>query len=635
MLGVKSTPGQLRGLEGLSSPLVGRDTQMALLNDRLKDLAEGAGSVVAVVGEAGLGKSTLIAALNKSDTSFKWLRGDALSYTSSVSYHPWRQVIRQAVDVNEDDTPAEVRAKLQSVRSDDLAFLEAILAVESEESAKVVAGIQGDALKKRMNDAVRGLIKSLTLENPLVVVFDDLHWSDDASLDLLLNVVELTVEQPILFICLFRPDKTASSWTLLQNMSKKLEDIFYSIDLEPLKVDQTATLLNNLLDANELPKAIRDLITSKGEGNPFFIEEIIRSLIETKQIVRENSHWEAAGDEAKISLPNTLRGVLSARIDRLPEASKSVLQDAAVIGRLFDLRVLKRLTGLNGGLNAHIQYLTEASLIEAMRDEYAFRHVLIQEATYESILIKKRTELHRQIGESMEQLYENRIEEFAPLLAYHFYSAGDEHSLKYDLIAGGKSARLYANADAIVHFSRALEVAKRIKTDNESITSIYIKLGQVYELSGQYERALEAYKDMQSLSVERGDRSMELKSLMALATIYSTLTPIHNAELGENILKQAVDLADELDDVPARAKLRWNLMLNYLFANRLADALEYCEPTVKLARQVGDPDQLAFTLNDTGRVYQGIGAYEKSFEVFNEANGIWQQLGNQVMLADN
>jgi class 3 adenylate cyclase/tetratricopeptide (TPR) repeat protein len=641
VLGAKSTPGRLRGLEGLSSPLVGRDVQFALLKDRLNDLAEGTGSVVAVVGEAGLGKSTLIAALKKSDSRFVWLRGDSLSYTSSISYYPWRQIIRQSVEAGDDDSPAEVRHKLGYVcecctlPGGDIPFLEAMLAVESEASAKVVMGFQGDALKQRMIDATRGFLCGLAVESPLVIVFDDLHWSDEASLNLLFNVLDLNAEQPILFICMSRPDKTVASWDSIQKMREKLGNGFHSIELEPLQGDQTETLLNNLLDANELPKSIRDLIVSKGEGNPFFIEEIIRSLIETKQIVRENSHWKAVGDEAKISLPNTLRGVLSARIDRLAETPKHVLQNAAVIGRLFDLRILKRLTGLNGGLDSHIQYLQEVSLIETLLNEYAFRHVLIQEATYESILIKKRTELHRQIGETLEKLHADRIEEFAPLLAYHFYSAGDERSLKYDLIAGEKSARLYANAEAVTHFRRALEVAKRFKAENESLTSIYVQLGQVYELSGKFERALETYKDMQSNSIARGDHSMELKSLMALATIYSTLTPLHNPELGETNLKQALDLADKLGDVPTQAKLRWNLMLNFLFSDRLIEALEYCEPTIALARQVGDLDQLAFALNDAGRVYQSIGAYEKAFEAFNEANELWTQQGNQVMLADN
>lgn len=641
VLGVRSTPGQLRGLEGLSSPLVGREVQLGLLNERLEDLRIGKGSVVAVVGEAGLGKSTLIAELKKSDSSFTWLRGDSLSYTRSVSYHPWRQIIRQSVDAHVDDSPAEVRRKLGYVcecctlPGGDIPFLEAMLAVESEESSKIVMGFQGDVLNQRMIDAMRGFLCGLAVESPLVIVFDDLHWSDEASLNLLLNVVDLNATQPMFFICMSRPDKTAAGWDSIQKMSGEVGDGFHSIELAPLQVNQTETLLGNLLGIMDLPESIKNLIIEKAEGNPFFVEEIIRSLIETKQIFRENSHWKAASDSAKISLPNTLRGVLSARIDRLPETSKHVLQNAAVIGRQFDVRVLKPLTSLNGGLDAQIHYLKESSLIEALQNEYVFRHVLIQEAAYESILIKKRAGLHRRIGEIMEDVHAERIEEFAPLLAYHFYSAGDERSLKYDILAGEKSARLYANAEAATHFSRALETAKRIDIESERLTSIYAQLGQVYELSGRYDRALETYKDMQFNSIERGERFMELKSLMALATIYSTLTPVHDSELGEASLKQALDLANQLEDVPAQAKLRWNLMLNYLFSDRVMDALEHCEPTIDLARQVGDLDQLAFALNDAGRVYQGIGAYEKAFEVFDEANKLWTRQGNQVMLADN
>jgi len=377
------------------------------------------------------------------------------------------------------------------------------------------------------------------------------------------------------------------------------------------------------------------MIVQRADGNPFFIEELIRSLIETKQITKENGKWQAVKEDAKVSLPGTLRGVLGARIDRLPETAKLVLQNASVIGRSFDLRVLKQLTSLNGSFDSQVQYLAETSLIEPVRSEYAFRHVLIQEAAYESILMKKRAELHRRIAETLEEIHSIRLEEYAPLIANHFYSAQDSRSLKYDLMAGKKAASLYANTDAITHFARALEVARRNNSDNETMASIYSQLGQAFELTGQYDHALDTYKDMQSTSIQRGDRSTELKSLIALATIYSTLTPIHDPELGERILKQAIDLADELKDVPSQAKLRWNLMLNYLFASRVAEALEYCEPTIALARQVGDRDQLAFTLNDAGRVYQSIGAYEKSFEVFNEANEIWTQLGNQIMLADN
>ena len=470
-LGTKINPGHLRGLEGLTSPLVGREAQLGLLNHQLEQLKVGAGSIVAVIGEAGLGKSTLIAELKKSNAEVTWLRGDALSYARSVSYFPWRQIVRQSIDAYEEDSPGEVRRKLNYVceccalPGGNMPLLEAMLSVESEESLQALIGVQGEALVQKMVNSVCGYLCGLAKDGPHVIVFDDLHWADEASLNLLLSLADLTETQPILFICILRPDKTAASWDAINKIQQKTAARYHSVSLEPLHEEQTDRLLSNLLGVKDLPKNVRDMIVERAGGNPFFIEELIRSLIETKQIVRENGVWRAVTDDAKVSLPDTLRGVLGARIDRLPELTKHVLQNASVIGRSFDLRVLKQLTSLNGGFDSQIQYLQEASLVEPFREEYAFRHVLIQEAAYDSILIKKRVELHRRIGETLAELHANRIEEFTPLLAYHFYIAQDSRSLKYDILAGEKAARLYANVEAATHFSRALEVAKRTKAE--------------------------------------------------------------------------------------------------------------------------------------------------------------------------
>ena len=643
VLGVKAIPGQSRGLDGLSSPLVGRETQLALLNERLEQLERGVGAVVAVMGEAGLGKSSLIGELKRSNKGSRhvWLRGDALSYARSISYFPWRQVIRQSIHAHEDDSPAEIRHKLRYVcdgctlPSGDILFLEAILAVESEESFQVVMGYQGEPLVQHMTEAVRGYLCGLASEHPLVIVFDDLHWADEASLNLLLSLVDLTNTQSILFICMLRPDKTVPSWDVNWEIQQTIGQRYQVIELEPLPPEQTDALLTNLLGVKGLPKSLRDLIVEKADGNPFFIEELIRSLIETKQIIRENSHWKAVSEDAKVSLPNTLRGVLGARIDRIPELSRHVLQNAAVIGRSFDLRVLKRLTNLNGGLNTHIQYLQEARLIEPARDDYMFRHVLIQEAAYDSILLKKRVELHHQIGEVLEELNENRIEEFAPLLAYHFYAAQDSHSLKYDLLAGEKAARLYANAEAATHFSRALEVAKRKGSDHHQLIQLYTQLGSVLELSGRYEQALENYEEMRAFGREQGESPAELTALMAKATIYSTYTRLHDPALSERTLIEALELSREMGDRAAQAKLNWNLMLTYLFSKRLDQALEHGQRALALARESDNTEQLAFILNDLCRLYACLGEFEKALTVVHEARSLWRLLDNQIMFADS
>ena len=643
VLGQKVAPGRLRGLEGINSQLVGRDEQLALLQRRLRRLEKGAGSFVAIIGEAGLGKSTLIAELKKSheDARCRWLRGDALSYTRSVSYFPWKQILHQSMDTRATDSPGEIRKKLRytcdccTIPGGDIPFLQALLAIEDEESAQVVSGVQGDALIQRMVDATRGYLCGIAMESPLAIVFDDLHWADEASLHLLLSLSDLVDTHPIYFICMLRPDTNVPSWVAVQKVREKLSKRFDTIQLEPLKAEQTDVVLHNLLGVQGLPKNVRDLIVEKSDGNPFFIEELIRSLIETGQLVRENGHWKVVREDAKVSLPNTLRGVLGARIDRLPETSKHVLQNAAVIGRSFDLRILRRLTGLNGGLDPQIQYLENVSLIEALLEDYTFRHVLIQEATYESILLKQRAELHRQIGQALEDLHANRIEEFAPLIAHHFYGAGDDRSLKYDLMAGEKSARLYANAEAAAHLRRALEVAKRVKGDASQIQQIFNQLGQVLELSGRYEQALAVYDDMHAFGRERADRSVEMSALMAKATIYSIFSQLHNPERSAKLLLNALEISQELGDRAAETKLSWNLMLNNLFSKRFDNALKHGETALTLARELGDSEQLAFVLNDLCRLYTCLGRFDDAYSVIQEARNLWIEQNNQVMLADS
>lgn len=648
VLAVKGTPGQLRGVEGLSSPLVGREAELALLEAQLEALSKGAGAFMAITGEAGLGKTSLIAKAHQQvmkDANINWLEGHALSYTQSVSYFPWRQVIRQAIGAQDNDTPSEVRQKLHYVCSccslpgGDTAFLEAMLAVESEQSLKEVSGYQGEALVQRMIDATRGYFCGLAHEAPLVIVLDDLHWMDAASLSLFTSLATLVEENPILFIGMLRPDQETASWRFVEDVHQQLHGGFRQIALEPLSQDKTKILLTSLLGAQELPSQIHTAIMEKAEGNPFFVEEIIRSLIETKQIVRENSHWKLTGEINKISLPNTLTGVLGARIDRLPEETKHILQIASVIGRSFDRRVLTAMDESRSKIEVHIQKLEQAGLIHVAQADaeagFVFRHALVQDAAYNSILLKTRRELHQRIGNILEELYANRIEEFAPMLAHHFYAAGDARSLKYDLLAGEKAARLYANSEAATHFSRALGTAKQNVSDHAQIAQIFTQLGHVLELAGRHREALATYDEMLAFARERKEKSSELNALMAKATIYSIFSELHNSVLSEQMLVQALEVSAEIGDRVLQARLNWNLMINYLFSKRLDQAFRHGELALILARESNDREQLAFVLNDLCRLYTCRGEFEKAYAVIHEARDLWRILDNETMFVDS
>ena len=647
VLAAKALGGQLRGLEGLTSPLVGREKEMGLLNQRLLALNQSQGGFVAVVGEAGLGKSTLVAAAKEQGNAqgqANWLTGSALSYAHAISYFAWRQIIRQSIGAQESDSAAEVRARFKdqcdccALPGGDRPFLEAILAVESEDSLQVVMGYQGDALIQRVTEATRGYFCGLAAEQPLVLFFDDLHWADDASLHLLLHLVELSQENPILFVCTMRPDETATSREAIRQISEKLTGKFAQIQLAPLEHDETDRLVANLLGRAELPGSIRSLIMEKAEGNPFFVEEVIRSLIETKHLIRENSHWRASGELAGMALPNTLAGVLSARIDRLPEQARQVLQTAAVIGRTFDRRVLENLDQ-TASLDQSVTQLQQAGLIQAIEvnqeAQFIFRHALIQDAAYNSILIKRRRALHRRIGEVLEQLFPERLEELSPLLAHHFYTANDPRALAYSIRAAETAERLYANAEAATHYSHAIEMARRNGAEKDQVAQLYLKCADALKADGHHELALENYVEMEVFAREQGDLMIELESLTARAVMYSIFTAIHNPPLAEEMLMRALAIAQQTGDPAIQAKLHWNLMLHYVFSKILDKGIEHGERGVALARAAGNHEQLAFLLNDLTRAYACTGDFEKGYAVVSEARTLWRALDNQAMLADN
>jgi class 3 adenylate cyclase/tetratricopeptide (TPR) repeat protein len=484
VLAPKAVPGKVRGLEGLSSPLVGRAAEFQLLRNKLEDVREGRGSLVVVIGEAGLGKSRLLAEVRKPATAdsrspVAWLEGRALSYEQAVTHHSWRQVIREATGAREGEAPESVREKLRrdpacaAIAQGDLQFLEVVLSVESDATLEAVTTLEGDALVEHVTEATERYLRARAELMPTVIVLDDLHWADSASLDLLLNVARLVENWPLLIICLLRPDKDAPSWSAIERARSELGERSTEIVLEPLDTAHAQELLGNLLYIEDLPESVRELILNKAEGNPFFVEEVIRALIDSGYIVQENSHWRAMREIAKVTIPDTLTGVLSARIDRLPESTKHVAQTAAVLGRIFTQRALTATCAAAPpperieDVEPHLGVLTYEELVREREHvpelEYIFKHALTQEAAYELLLIRRRKELHRRAGEVLERLYPKQRGELASALAYHF-RLGEEwqRAADYAMRAGAQAVKVYAMSEALAYYDDAYEALRKI-----------------------------------------------------------------------------------------------------------------------------------------------------------------------------
>jgi predicted ATPase/class 3 adenylate cyclase len=572
VIGAKAVPGRARGLElkGLESPLVGRDREIGILRDRLAGLEKGLGGVVAITGEAGLGKSRLVAELrNLRDAQplgrIAWHEARALSYGMSIPYYPWRTLGRQMIGATESDAAPVVREKLAAfverlgLRATDIPLYETMLAVDTEQSRIALSGLPGDAIVNgaaaSVVNAFKAAIRSDGGMRPYVLVMEDLHWADSATLELIAQVATLASFEPLLIICVLRPDRRAPSWQLVDRLQASLGSAFERIDLEPLDSSASRELLGNLLQIEDLPEVIRAQILERSEGNPFYLEEVLRSLIDAGHVVKDDEHWRATGAIVDAKIPETLAGVLSARIDRLPESTKRVAQTAAVIGRVFQHRVLETVcmaapaTERIDHVEPHIAALSYEQLVrERARDperEYIFKHALTCEAAYELLLRSRRKELHARAGAALETLFSDRRDEFAAMLAHHFTEAEDlDKALAYSLKAAATARRLFAVREELEHRERILSILDR-KADAPGAMLIDAtnEWTFVRHRLANYEGVVERLDRAISIAREIGDKSRLALSLSWLANTHTVMGwPSRSMEA----LRESQELAAEL-----------------------------------------------------------------------------------------
>ena len=319
------------------------------------------------------------------------------------------------------------------------------------------------------------------------MVCEDLHWADPSSLALLEHLLPLTQRVPLLLICLFRPepDREHAVWRISEAAEQRLATRFLALQLQPLSAGESESLLTNLI-GQVLPPKLAWRVLGQAEGNPFYLEEIVRSLIISGALLQDPAThgWRLAHDVAEIAIPETLLSVLSARIDRLDNDQRQVLQMAAVIGRIFPYRVLAAVAGDMADLDQRLKSLVQQELVRPRAGmpelEYIFKHVLTQEAAYNSALKRQRQFYHRQTGEALERLFPERLEEQLGLLAHH-WERSDEPSPRHKLPAARRrpGAAGLCREEAADYYQRALDILSQ-QGDDEASARTLMRLGLVH-----------------------------------------------------------------------------------------------------------------------------------------------------------
>ena len=640
-----------RGIEGRRVPLVGRDRELSMLTQSLDIVRNGVGHIVTLLGDAGLGKTRLTReawnALGDPD-SVEWFGASSLSYESTQPYGLFQRLIRRLNDISPTDPAATVREKFaplvelvdEADRPRVRLVMETLFNVHEGDNA-----LEGEAFKSEFFAVMPILWRKRFVDHPTVLVFDDLHWSDPASIDLLVHLLALTAEIPLGIVCAFRPERQAPAWRIKTIADEEYHHRYTEITLRPLSDEHVDQIIDGMHIVG-LPEELRAVIRERAGGNPFFVEEVVRSLIDADALIAEADKlvWHSDADPTQIDIPGNLQSLLAARIDRLTEDTRQVLQHAAVIGRSFYQRILETIGGDSANaraadLDQQLRMLLRLEMIrEAARlpeIEYRFSNPLTQEVAYQTILIKRRRELHRRVGEAMEAIFADQLTELAPRLAYHFGEAKEaDRAFHYYALAGDTAYRLYAHSEAITNYQQAIEWVDQANADSETIASVYKQLGRTLELISDYSGALKTYEVMEALAESRDDRPLKLAALMERGKIYVTMNPEQNPERGQSVADEALALARELSDVGAEAQIHWTLQLYHLYSDLIAQAVYHGEQALDLARQTPLDERRGLILNDVLRSYIMSGELANVPAMLAEASAAWQEIGNATNLVD-
>jgi class 3 adenylate cyclase/tetratricopeptide (TPR) repeat protein len=643
------SPTELGEALGVRSPLVGRIVEIAMLREAVENLFERPpldsstrslaelkvldhanpersslngengsesavprGGVVHLVGETGVGKTRLLNHVRNQMMADRpqliWLSGRALSQGQGA-YGVLADLVRGYLGIGVDDGVEEMWAKLRN-RMNHLFPLDSTVAGESSTEAadlslhlanllslplagawaQHMSDLDPETQERQIFRALRRLCERLTADGPVVLTLDDMQGADEAAVRLLKDMLHLINDRPVLFIFSFRPEPDVACWQLRDLARRAYRENNVEIVLHSLSDEAIDDLIDNLLEsprAAGVSEQVRELIQSRSGGNPLFVEEVVRSLIDRGALERSGERWQVISEVSADYIPETLHGVISARLDRLDPDTRRILQIAAVIGHTFSHRVLQAVVQNGDTLSRHLTHLQRAELVRELRrgteQEFSFTHTLTQQVAYETLLRRQRRDHHRQVAQCIERLYANRLEEHFERLAFHYASARDwSRALDYHIKCATQAQLRFANGKAAQHYQSAWEIVNAGRAgDGATRRLLYEAQGNLDLLDGDYQRAGLRYEAALALA---DDVSHQARLLRKLGNVCQAAG---DYEEGIQYLQRGLEMADAIGRGRELASLYIGLGQIYHRQNNYRDAVRLGSQALAIFETIG------------------------------------------------
>lgn len=638
------------------TPFVGRAKERALLRERFDEAQMGRGQIVLLAGEPGLGKSRLLLEFQKSlpSSEVRWLVGRSSSFGSQIAYLPVIDLMKSLFGLegeegqaNTDRFEAGAKALGEEVRPG-LPFIRQLLSLNTKSDN--LSDMDAQQLRIKTFEALRNTILKKAQRGPLILAIEDLHWIDRTSQEFFVSLADSLSMAPILMLLTYRPGY----------QSPFPERSFITrLTLQQLSQKETLEMASRVLTVGQVPEQLSQLVLEKAEGNPFFVEEMIKSLMEKGALEHGHDSHKAVRRSPRLQVPDAIQDVIMSRIDRLGAAARKALQLASVIGREFTIELLDSLSDWNGQLADALEKLKSAELIyeRGVFPQYTcfFKHALTQEVAYSSLLLQRRKELHRLVAATIAELHKDRLPEFYGLLAYH-YQRGEESDLALDFLrrAAVRCRGIAAYREEAFQLDQAMEIAERLGR-SELLSELRGQRGIAWVKCGLWAQARpDLEMALAELPRESIGRRAELLSSLAGACFWGLDVPSMQKYAAEGqLLAQGVDgngLSDELvagllawqganyqvqGDLTnateffdrALAKGRGfcsaglaNYPLTLYWQGRLAEALQRARESAEAFRNLSDAFAATFGHAHLGLSLAACGLYAEAARVFEEAS---------------
>ncbi|MGA2938961.1 MAG: AAA family ATPase [Syntrophobacteraceae bacterium] len=569
---------------------IGRVREMKALNEAFERAGSGEGRVVGISGEAGVGKSRLLLEFKKflPRDGCRYFEGRCFHYGESMPYLPLLDVLRSFIGAKEGEKEEIIKHKLEKkvlgldrkLRSI-LPPLQGLLSLEVED--KEYEKLDPKQKRDRTFEAIRDLLVRISRVRPLVLAIEDLHWIDRTTEEFLDHMIGWVPEARILLILLYR-NEYSHHWGSKPCCSQ--------IALGQLSVTRSAELVAAILEGGEISPELTELILGKSGGNPFFLEELTFSMIDNGSIKKTGESFVLAGDASGMEIPDTIQGVIAGRMDRLEESPKRIIQVAAVIGREFAFRILETISEMKGGLKPglvnlqRLEFILRKSLFTEL--EYIFRHALTQEVAYNSLLVQRRKAIHEKIGQAIEELYPQRLEEFYEKLAWHYSKSNNKiKAYEYLKLSAWKALEREAHWEAFRLYRDAVDTLSQFPEtlgNKRELVQILISMAAPIRMIGYPEHSM---KYLQMCA----DSAKEINDEKASANILSSIGIYHCTKgdpgMGSVCLENAFLEAQKSEDLDLIVPVGYDLTLLYSTRREFAPALEAADKILPVMQTYG------------------------------------------------